>query len=83
MNRHQRRAKARDPHSARKMRELQDRVNRTGRPGRIYGLIDACVDCHATAEIVVLPSGQPIAHVFHQDGCPAANGITTWAPCPD
>ncbi|MGO9352180.1 MAG: hypothetical protein ACLP3C_15650 [Mycobacterium sp.] len=77
-----RRRQARDPHSTQRIRELQHRVNQTGQPGRIHGLTGACRDCTATGALVLLPGQLVIAHVFHQAGCPAANGITPWQPHP-
>ena len=83
-NRRQRHAKARDPLSARKIRELQHRVEQTGRPGLIHGLTGACRDCTATGELVLLPGKRVVVvgHVWHDDGCPAATGITPWEPHP-
>jgi hypothetical protein len=81
VNRRQRRA-SRDPLSAPKIRKLQHRVETTGLPGLIYGLTDACRDCHATGELVLLPGRRVVGHVYHDDGCPAASGITEWQPCP-
>jgi hypothetical protein len=83
MNRRDRRRhKPRDPLSASRIRELQHRVEHTGQPGHIHGLTDACRDCGATGEFILLPGNRVIAHVWHDDGCPAAAGITTWQPCP-
>lgn len=83
MNRRDRRRyKARDPLSAQRIRELQHRVDQTGQPGRIHGLTGACRDCQATGEFVLLPGRQIIGHVYHDDGCPAAAGITEWQPHP-
>jgi hypothetical protein len=48
-HRDRRRYKPRDPHSAKKIRELQHRVEITGQPGVIYGLTDACRDCRPQA----------------------------------
>ncbi|MCV7090209.1 hypothetical protein [Mycobacterium interjectum] len=80
MNRRQRRAQARDPHSASKIRDLQHRVETTGRPGIIYGLDGACSDCSATGELHLFPGKKVIGHIFHDDGCPAAAGTVTWQP---
>jgi hypothetical protein len=83
MNRRQRRRlKARDPHSASPIRELQHRVETTGQPGLVCGLTDACRDCQATGELVLLPGRRVVGHVYHDDGCPAASGITEWQPHP-
>ncbi len=83
MNRSERRrSKARDPLSAQRIRELQHRVEQTGKPGVIYGLTEACRDCGATADIVLLPGQQAVSHIWHDDGCPAATGITEWQPHP-
>ncbi len=83
MNRRdRRRSKARDPLSAQRIRELQHRVEQTGQPGIIAGLTHACRDCGATGELVLLPGRRVVGHVYHDDGCPAATGITEWQPHP-
>ncbi len=83
MNRRQRRRyQARDPHSTRRIRELQHRVEQTGQPGIIYGLDGACRDCGATGAFVLLPGRRTVPHIWHDEGCPAATGITEWEPHP-
>ncbi len=82
MNRRDRRAQARDPRSASNIRELERRVEATGRPGLVYGLTDACRDCTATGDLVLHPGGRVVAHVHHDAGCPAAAGVTQWQPHP-
>lgn len=83
MNRRdRRRLKSRDPLSAQRIRDLQHRVEQTGQPGLIAGLTDACRDCRATGEFILLPGRRVVGNVYHDDGCPAANGITTWEPHP-
>jgi hypothetical protein len=82
VNRAQRRAASRRDSSARRIVQLQNRVETTGLPGRIYGLTDACVDCHADGELILLPGHRVVGQVFHDDGCPAAAGITEWKPVP-
>ena len=83
MNRRdRRRLKARDPLSAQRIHDLQHRVEQTGRPGIIHGLTGACRDCGANGEFILLPGHQVIAHIWHDDGCPAAAGITPWQPHP-
>lgn len=83
MNRSQRRRhQRRNDSSAQRIRDLERRVEATGRPGRITGLTDACRDCTATGEFTLLPGKRVIGRVFHDDSCPAATGITTWQPCP-
>ncbi|HWT47235.1 MAG TPA: hypothetical protein VN255_01155, partial [Mycobacterium sp.] len=77
-----RRYTRRDPHSAQKIRELQHRVESTGRPGVLYGLTGGCRDCGATAELLLLPGHLVVGHIYHDDGCPALAGITTWEPEP-
>jgi hypothetical protein len=79
VNRAQRRAADRRINSARIV-ELQNRVETTGLPGRVHGLTDACSDCHADGEFVLLPGRRVVGQVFHDDGCPAAAGITKWKP---
>ncbi|HTY35130.1 hypothetical protein [Mycobacterium sp.] len=82
MNGRQRRH-ARDPQSVRKIRNLQDRVEQTGKPGILHGLTGACRDCHATGEIVLLPGRRHVVgHIWHDEGCPAAAGVTKWQPEP-
>lgn len=79
MNGHQRRASAR---FKRRVRALQQRVEASGRPGVIYGLTDACRDCRGGGELHLYPGGAVLGRVFHDPGCPAGSGATTWAPCP-
>ncbi len=83
MNRRdRRRLQSRDPLSARRIRDLQHKVETTGLPGVIGGLTDACRDCTAGGELVLLPGRRVIQRIFHDDGCPAAAGVTPWEPCP-
>ena len=77
MNRRQRRA-----NSKRRIRQLEHKVETTGLPGIIGGLTDACRDCSATGDLVLLPGRQVIGHIYHDGGCPAAAGITPWEPHP-
>jgi hypothetical protein len=58
------------------------RVEQTGQPGRIHGLTGACRDCGATGDLVLLPGHRTIGHIWHDEGCPAATGITPWQPHP-
>ena len=82
MNRKQRRqARNTDP-MARRLRALERRVESTGLPGLIHGMTDACRDCTAGGRMILLPGGRVIAQVFHDDGCPALAGATTWEPVP-
>jgi hypothetical protein len=67
-------------HSAKRIRALQLRVETTGRPGVIRGLTGACRDCNADAEILVLPGRRLRPRIYHDDGCPAADGVTEWQP---
>jgi hypothetical protein len=82
MNRRDRRHSARDPLSAQRLRALQHRVDQTGQPGIIHGLKNACRDCTADGALILLPGRQVIINIFHDDGCPAAAGITPWEPHP-
>jgi hypothetical protein len=83
MNRRDRRHQAHDPLSAQRIRALQHRVNQSGLPGIIAGLTDACRDCTATADLVLLPGHRSVVgHIWHDEGCPAATGITPWEPHP-
>jgi hypothetical protein len=79
MNRRQRRASARSA-TRRRIRQLERTVQSTGQPGVIHGLTRACRDCSAEGALVLLPGGDAIGHVYHDDGCPAAAGITPWQP---
>ena len=83
MNRRQRRASVhREDSSAKRIRELQHRVEATRLPGVIDGLTDACRDCGADGAFVLLPGRRIVGQVFHDDGCPAAAGVTEWKPVP-
>ena len=48
----------------------------------IHGGMFACVDCHATGALVLLPGKRVVGHIWHDDGCPAAAGVTEWQPHP-
>lgn len=54
----------------------------TGKPGRIHGLVDACVDCGAIGDLILLPGRLVMGEIYHDDTCPAAAGITEWKPVP-
>lgn len=82
MNRRQRRAN-RHHISTQRIRQLERKVEATGLPGTITGLTDACRDCTADGAFTLLPGGYVIGHVFHDEHCPAAAGVTTWQPVPD
>jgi hypothetical protein len=69
-------------HCAKQIRALQHHVETTGRPGLIHGLTGACTDCHATGDLVLLPGKLILPRIYHDDGCPAAAGITQWQPNP-
>lgn len=81
MNRKQRRAASRRT-SADRIRELQHSVEVTGVPGVIYGLTDACRDCHGDGEFILLPGRRVVGRVYHDDSCPVLNGVTPWQPVP-
>ena len=82
MNRKQRRQAQRTDATTRRIRALERRVESTGLPGLIHGMTDACRDCTAGGELILLPGNRMISRVFHDEGCPAAAGITQWAPVP-
>ena len=82
MNRRQRRQAQRTDATTRRIRALERRVASTGLPGLIHGMTDACRDCTAGGELILLPGNRMISRVFHDEGCPAAAGITQWEPVP-
>jgi hypothetical protein len=82
MNRKQRRQAQRTDATTRRIRALERRVESTGLPGLIHGMTDACRDCTAGGELILLPGNRMISRVFHDEGCPAAAGITQWEPVP-
>ncbi|GEM_PF-2073019 len=82
MNRRQRRQTQRRDTSARRIRALEARVEATGKPGVIHGLTDACRDCGADGQMILLPGKQVFGRVFHDDGCPALTGAVKWEPVP-
>ena len=82
MNRKQRRQAQRTDATTRRIRALERRVESTGLPGLIHGMTDACRDCTAGGELILLPGNRMISRVFHDDGCPAAAGVTQWEPVP-
>lgn len=54
-----------------------------GRPWHVYGMTSACRDCGATADFHGHGrTGMVFADIYHDDGCPAAAGITQWQPHP-
>ena len=81
MNRRQRRA-AVEPTGGQRIRALQRCVEQTGQPGHVYGLTGGCVDCTADGALTLLPGAVIIAHVFHDEHCPAAAGVIPWRPEP-
>ena len=82
MNRRQRRQAQRTDATTRRIRALERRVESTGLPGLIHGMTDACRDCTAGGELILLPGNRMISRVFLDDGCPAAAGVTQWEPVP-
>lgn len=77
----------------RRQRRAQDRVRNSinticaasradGTPWTLHGLTGACRDCTATASLTALPDGTVQGDIWHDDGCPAATGITPWQPHP-
>ncbi len=82
MSRRDRRQAQRTDASTRRLRALERRVEATGKPGLIHGLTDACRDCTADGQLVLLPGKRIVGRVFHDDGCPASAGITQWEPVP-
>lgn len=82
MNRKQRRA-AQGRQCSTKILDLQRRVEQTGRPGLVTGLTDACRDCHADGELILLPGQKIVGQIYHSDGCPALAGVVAWEPVPD
>jgi hypothetical protein len=79
VNRRQRRANHRHG-LARRIRQLEHKVQTTGRPGILHGLTGACRDCTATGDLVLYPDNRAVGHIYHDDGCPAGAGITSWEP---
>ena len=67
---------------AQRIRQLEREVEATGRPGIIHGLTHACRDCAASGSLLLLPGRRVIGQIYHDDGCPAAAGITAWEPHP-
>jgi hypothetical protein len=47
---------------------------------RVVGLTGACSDCGATGALQPLGDGRVLGEVFHDAGCPAANGVVSWRP---
>lgn len=84
MNRRDRRRanRRREDSSAKRIRALEHRVETSGLPGRIHGLTDACRDCHATGELILLPGQKIVGRIFHDNTCPALAGAVDWRPVP-
>lgn len=82
MNRRERREAQRTDTTTRRLRALERSVEITGKPGVIHGLTDACRDCTAGGEVILLPGKRIVSRVHHDRGCPAAAGITQWEPVP-
>ncbi|BBX16960.1 hypothetical protein CRI77_25035 [Mycolicibacterium duvalii] len=80
MSRRQRRQHARTHPAAAQIQQLRARVNATGQPGVLSGLTDACRDCRADGQLILLPGDRIISQIFHDDGCPAATGVVDWKP---
>lgn len=82
MNRRERRAAAANSSMSMRIRALERRVESTGLPGLIHGLTDACRDCTAEGELILLPGKRAIGRVLHDDDCPALAGVTDWEAVP-
>jgi hypothetical protein len=67
MNRRQRRRLQAHDASAKRIRELQHRVEQTGQPGVIHGLTDACRDCRASGDLVLPPGRRTVGHIWHDE----------------
>jgi hypothetical protein len=84
VNRHHRRAQARrQAKAAAGIRAVRAASEADGKPWTVYGLTEACRDCGAEASM----HGQGIngavsMRVYHDDGCPASLGVTSWQPVP-
>jgi hypothetical protein len=86
MNRRQRRAQGQrlsrhQPTALRQIRDLKQTAETIGAAFSLVDLPGACVDCGATGDLTVLPDGRMLGDIYHDEGCPAAQGITRWAPC--
>lgn len=82
MNRRERREIKRTDPMTQRLRALERRVESTGLPGVLNGLTDACRDCTADGEFILLPGKRVVGRIFHDPGCPASAGITEWEPVP-
>ena len=85
MNRRQRRTNGRrlsrhEPTAIRQINDLQRQAEAIGAEWQLLDLPGACVDCTATGDLTVLPDGRMLGDIYHDDGCPAAAGITEWKP---
>lgn len=47
---------------------------------RLVGLPGACSDCNATGDLTPVTDAFTLAEIWHDPGCPAANGVTDWRP---
>ena len=82
MNRRQRRDEARrQARAAAGIRAVMAASEADGKPWHVYGMTEACRDCGATASMHGRGrSGAVVAHIYHDDGCPASRGVTSWKP---
>lgn len=48
--------------------------------GRLVGLPGACSDCNGVGDITRLSPNSALGEIWHDAGCPAANGVTDWRP---
>lgn len=84
MNRRQRRRAERNSPGRRVQRalaQLQAASDADGRPWILHGMTEACVDCGATGSLSGQSGRRTVRFdVEHDPGCPAAAGITPWAP---
>lgn len=74
MNRAQRRQAAR----AAAQHAAHASVLRSG--GRLVGLPGACADCNGLGDLTPLRPDFVLGEIWHDPGCPAANGVTDWRP---
>ena len=84
MNRKQRRSRER---SLRKvdyaLRSVMEKSENDGKPWCIKGMTGACSDCGAAASLHGQGQrGRVVAHIYHDEGCPAGRGVVEWKPVP-
>jgi hypothetical protein len=66
---------------ARERQQLAAERNRIpGAVRQVLNTLAARADCHATADITFVDTEAAVVDIWHDNGCPAADGTVKWRP---